>query len=179
MSDEINLPQIIQALSKLSETHQAEKQTIRDEYCEANLKDKQALERAEWIIERRDSQIELLRDVIFDLCHQVSRAKQQLNRDNQNCIDSDPLEILNLLPPVVDPVKVIEKARSEELGRRTGLEPLDETPASPDDICHCGHQRKVRQDATGLGGAQCRNYPGDSERSWRHEFSMKFPKQEG
>lgn len=37
--------------------------------------------------------------------------------------------------------------------------------------CRCGHKKRDHQDASGLGGAQCRVCPGDSERSWRHEFT--------
>lgn len=37
--------------------------------------------------------------------------------------------------------------------------------------CRCGHTLKQHQGPEGLGGAQCKVCPGDSERSWRHPFT--------
>lgn len=37
--------------------------------------------------------------------------------------------------------------------------------------CNCGHTKEHHQGPKGLGGAQCRACPGDSERSWRHPYT--------
>lgn len=39
------------------------------------------------------------------------------------------------------------------------------------ELCRCGHTFKQHQGPEGLGGAQCKVCPGDSERSWRHPFT--------
>lgn len=113
MSDDPTLPQIVRALTRLSDQHSAEKQAIRDEYCETNRKIVRALEQAEKTIDHRETEIEFLRDVVADVCHRISRAKQQLDRDNRQCVYSEPLDILNLLGREVDPVQVIQNARQK------------------------------------------------------------------
>lgn len=47
-----------------------------------------------------------------------------------------------------------------------------EAEQSPEDVCTCGHVRRMHQDDKVLGGAQCTRCSGDEERSWRHTFRL-------
>jgi hypothetical protein len=54
-------------------------------------------------------------------------------------------------------------------------EPKGSEPSSTDslnELCRCGHQRRRHLEPP---GAQCVACPGDSERSWRHEFAPEEP----
>lgn len=57
-------------------------------------------------------------------------------------------------------------------GGPQGTPDKPEDEQSPEDLCVCGHVRRVHQGDEGLGGAQCTRCSGDDERSWRHPFRL-------
>jgi hypothetical protein len=132
MREHPTIPEIVQALVTLNDRHQDEIQKVRDEYCEANRKDRTDLKHATWVIDRRDSYIEVLKGVIEALCERIERTSNQLARDNRNCVYSEPLALFDLLGREYDPAKLIQRARDKwkaderrkiELAKKNAPEP--------------------------------------------------------
>lgn len=66
-------------------------------------------------------------------------------------------------------------ARVREQAELSGLHGLVALTDDPELPCQCGHSKLQHQDASGLGGAQCKVCPGDQERSWRHPYTAAVP----
>lgn len=117
MADENpTIPQIVRALTTLEDRHADELRKLTDAF-DKQLKCKQSsLESVDSVFERRTQEISFLKDVIEDLCGRIERTQQQLKRDNQQCVYSEPMDLMYLLGRETDPVKVIQEARDK---RRT------------------------------------------------------------
>lgn len=126
--------------------------------------------RTDWIIERREAEIDFLKGVIGELCLRIERTQQQLRRDNQMCVYSEPLDIMNLLGRETDAARVIQRAREKqrrnpahkarelELAKRTGIWPvarIKEGSNPPVRVCACGQEWLVNSVPSRHNGLEC------------------------
>lgn len=154
MPEEPTLPEIIRALTKVNDRHSQalhdQSESFRDRLRVKDNKisdQRRALATCDRTLERRDAEIELLREVIGELCHRIERAQSQLRRDNQNCVYPEPLEIMDLLGRETDPGKVIRILRDrKERAARQKMAPCpnfvqNPEPEKPNVPCslHKGH----------------------------------------
>lgn len=121
----------------------------------------------------RDFLTEELERVIATLCVRIERVQSQLKKDNQNCVFSEPLEILNLLGRNADPTALIPKARQkareaklQELERQRveSLQLVTPQDAPVDPPCRvCGHHEdRHTEELPEEGGANyCAECSGD------------------
>lgn len=129
----IPLVRIISSLETLHERHQrAFKSFAQSADIEVKARENtiRGLDRT---LERRDAEVEFLKTVIEGLCNRIERTQQQLQRDNRQCVYSEPLDIMNLLGRETDWVKVVSQARDK--ARNDAVKRAKET-------CACGARNR-------------------------------------
>lgn len=92
-----SLRQIIRALEALEETHTERVQSVRDEYVEYANQERRQRQTADRLLLKRDIHVDVLKEQIEILCTMVNDGRQQLKRDLNNCVTSEPHDILRLL----------------------------------------------------------------------------------
>jgi len=126
-----------ESLSKMALEHEKEMKELRGRF--------DAVDEA---LLSRDCLVDELERVIATLCTRIERVQVQLRNDNQKCVYSEPLELMNLLGRSYDPSALVAQAREkareakrQELKRqeqeaRKPSEPVkDEDPTVE---CECG-----------------------------------------
>lgn len=145
MSDELpSIPQIVRALTTLSDRHSDALKAQQVEHERELKTERERKDTLDNALLSRDCLVEELEKVISTLCTRIERTQEQLKRDNQQCVYSEPLELMNLLGRTTDPSALISKAReSAREAKRKELERQEAEKAKPvfsDPLCRvCGH----------------------------------------
>ena len=130
------IPQIVRALTTINDRHvdALREQSSRHEEEMRLLKAR--VKMADEAVLGRNCLVDELKTVIATLCSRIERTQNQLKRDNQNAVYSEPLELMNLLGRTADPEKLISRAlekareakRAELERQKTANSVADQTP---------------------------------------------------
>lgn len=92
-----SLRQIIRALETLEETHTARVQSVRDEYAEYANRERRQREYADRMLFKRDIHVDVLKETVEGLVETINSARTKLKKDLNDCVMSEPQDILRLL----------------------------------------------------------------------------------
>lgn len=111
--DQPTIPQIVRALNTLSDRHNDEVRDLKTRHEQEMKELKGRFETVDMALLSRDLVVDELERVIATLCSRIERTHEQLKRDNQQCVYSEPLELMNLLGRSHDPLNLTRQAREK------------------------------------------------------------------
>lgn len=139
------IPQIVRALTTIDDRRKDSIRALRAEHAAETKKLRDSIDTLDRALLYRDCLVDELETVIATLCSRIERTQNQLKHDNQQCVYSEPLELMNLLGRKSDPGPLINDARSR--ARRAKNEELErqEKAASGPEVCQyaCTHPERA------------------------------------
>ncbi len=145
------IPQIVRALTTIDDRHTDALREQRRKHHDEMRTLKARYDGVDEALLSRDCLVDELKTVIATLCDRIERTQTQLKRDNQHCVYSEPLELMNLLGRNVDPVKLITQAQGK--AREEKFKELARQKAASFK-CFCGAHTKPFPSRHGGRGCQ-------------------------